>query len=246
MSCCVCSSPHVLMCLQQPTCPVVSAATLMSCCVCSSPHVLLCLQQPACPDVSAAALMSCYACSNPHVLLCLQQPSCPVMSAATLMSCCVCSSPHVLLCLQQPACPDVPAAALMSCYVCSNPHVLLCLQQPTCPVVLVILNIVTPFCGRKEGVREEVIAAWYNTREEKTSSLPPFFPHSLPPSFLPSFFPSFPVDKNYIMFKEFIALTMKEHIPNKLTSTRTNLPWFNRGLKRMCKVKQRRFKRAKK
>ena len=27
---------------------------------------------------------------------------------------------------------------------------------------------------------------------------------------------------------------MKEHIPNKLTSTRTNLPWFNRGLKRMC------------
>ena len=54
------------------------------------------------------------------------------------------------------------------------------------------------------------------------------------------------VDKNYTMFKEFIALTMKEHIPNKLTSTRTNLPWFNRGLKRMCKVKRRRFKRAKK
>ena len=48
------------------------------------------------------------------------------------------------------------------------------------------------------------------------------------------------------MFKEFIALTMKEHIPNKLTSTRTNIPWFNRGLKRMCKVKRRRFKRAKK
>ena len=37
------------------------------------------------------------------------------------------------------------------------------------------------------------------------------------------------VEKNYTMFKEFIALTMKEHIPNKLTSTRTNLPWFNRG-----------------
>ena len=54
------------------------------------------------------------------------------------------------------------------------------------------------------------------------------------------------VDKNYTMFKEFIALTMKEHIPNKLTSTQTNLPWFNRGLKRMCKVKRRRFKRAKK
>ena len=54
------------------------------------------------------------------------------------------------------------------------------------------------------------------------------------------------VDKNYTMFKEFIALTMKEHIPNKLISTRTNLPWFNRGLKRMCKVKRRRFKRAKK
>ena len=45
------------------------------------------------------------------------------------------------------------------------------------------------------------------------------------------------VDKNYTMFKEFSALTMKEHIPNKLTSTRANLPWFNRGLKRMCKVK---------
>ena len=57
------------------------------------------------------------------------------------------------------------------------------------------------------------------------------------------------VDKNYTvytMFKEFIALTMKEHIPNKLTSTLTNLPWFNRGLKRMCKVKRRRFKGAKK
>ena len=54
------------------------------------------------------------------------------------------------------------------------------------------------------------------------------------------------VEKNYTMFKEFIALTMKVHIPNKLTSTRTNLPWFNRGLKRMCKVKRRRFKRAKK
>ena len=54
------------------------------------------------------------------------------------------------------------------------------------------------------------------------------------------------VDMNYTMFKEFIALTMKEHIPNKLTSTRTNLPWFNRGLKHMCKVKRRRFKRAKK
>ena len=54
------------------------------------------------------------------------------------------------------------------------------------------------------------------------------------------------VEKNYTMFKEFIALTMKEHIPNKLTSNRTNLPWFNRGLKRMCKVKRRRFKRGKK
>ena len=54
------------------------------------------------------------------------------------------------------------------------------------------------------------------------------------------------VEKNYTMFKEFIALTMKVHISNKLTSTRTNLPWFNRGLKRMCKVKRRRFMRAKK
>ena len=45
------------------------------------------------------------------------------------------------------------------------------------------------------------------------------------------------VYKNYTMFKEFIALTMKEHIPSKLTSTRTNLPWFNRGLKRMCNCK---------
>ena len=34
------------------------------------------------------------------------------------------------------------------------------------------------------------------------------------------------VEKNYNMFKEFIALTIKVHIPNKLTSTRTNLPWF--------------------
>ena len=54
------------------------------------------------------------------------------------------------------------------------------------------------------------------------------------------------VDKNYTMFKEHIALTMKEHILSKLTSTGTNLPWFNRGLERMYKVKRRRFKRAKK
>ena len=54
------------------------------------------------------------------------------------------------------------------------------------------------------------------------------------------------VDKSYTMFKEHIAFTMKEPIPNKLTSTRTNLPWFNRGLERMYKVKRRRFKRAKK
>ena len=81
------------------------------------------------------------------------------------------------------------------------------------------------------------------------SQLPPVQGRITASEFSESFLPEHgtrSVDKNYTMFKEFITLTMKEHIPNKLTSTRTNLPWFNRGLKRMCKVKRRRFKRAKK
>ena len=43
-----------------------------------------------------------------------------------------------------------------------------------------------------------------------------------------------------------VIINENNQVPNKLTSTRTNIPWFNRGLKRMCKVKPRRFKRAKK
>ncbi|KAI8506615.1 hypothetical protein Bbelb_160420 [Branchiostoma belcheri] len=40
--------------------------------------------------------------------------------------------------------------------------------------------------------------------------------------------------------------TMNKHIPSKITSSRYNLPWFNRNLRRHCRKKQRLHNKAKK
>ena len=39
---------------------------------------------------------------------------------------------------------------------------------------------------------------------------------------------------------------MNTHIPSKLTSSRYNLPWFNRPLRRLSRAKQRAYNKAKK
>ena len=39
--------------------------------------------------------------------------------------------------------------------------------------------------------------------------------------------------------------TMNKHIPSKMTSSRYNLPWFNRNLRRHCRKKQRLYNKAK-
>ena len=38
---------------------------------------------------------------------------------------------------------------------------------------------------------------------------------------------------------------MENKIPSKLSSKRFKLPWFNRKLKRLCRKKTRKYKKAK-
>ena len=38
---------------------------------------------------------------------------------------------------------------------------------------------------------------------------------------------------------------MKHYVPVRLTTSRYNLPWFNKDLKKMCKRKKRLYKKAK-
>ena len=49
------------------------------------------------------------------------------------------------------------------------------------------------------------------------------------------------VGGNYNSFKGFF----NDLIPSKVLSSRTNLPWFNRNLKRVVSQKQRKFNKAK-
>ena len=49
----------------------------------------------------------------------------------------------------------------------------------------------------------------------------------------------------YNSFKSKVQSLINSHIPIKMTSSRTNMPWFNNTLKRMCKKKQRLFNKAK-
>ncbi len=46
--------------------------------------------------------------------------------------------------------------------------------------------------------------------------------------------------------KSYLNSMLESSIPSKMTSTRYNLPWFNRYLHRLCKRKQRLFNKAKK
>ena len=53
------------------------------------------------------------------------------------------------------------------------------------------------------------------------------------------------VEENYNSFKSKVQSLINSHIPIKMTSSRTNMPWFNNTLKHMSKKKQRLFNKAK-
>ena len=54
------------------------------------------------------------------------------------------------------------------------------------------------------------------------------------------------VEQNCQAFSNRIKKGIIEHVPSKMASSRTNLPWFTNSLKRMCKKKQRQYNQAKK
>ncbi|KAI8494422.1 hypothetical protein Bbelb_276480 [Branchiostoma belcheri] len=54
------------------------------------------------------------------------------------------------------------------------------------------------------------------------------------------------VTQEWSDFKDKMKDTMNKHIPSKITSSRYNLPWFNRNLRRHCRKKQRLYNKAKK
>ncbi|KAI8513198.1 hypothetical protein Bbelb_098370 [Branchiostoma belcheri] len=54
------------------------------------------------------------------------------------------------------------------------------------------------------------------------------------------------VTQKWSDFKDKMKDTMNKHIPSKITSSRYNLPWFNRNLRRHCRKKQRLYNKAKK
>ncbi|KAI8494439.1 hypothetical protein Bbelb_276650 [Branchiostoma belcheri] len=53
------------------------------------------------------------------------------------------------------------------------------------------------------------------------------------------------VTQKWSDFKDKMKDTMNKHIPSKITSSRYNLPWFNRNLRRHCRKKQRLYNKAK-
>ena len=53
------------------------------------------------------------------------------------------------------------------------------------------------------------------------------------------------VNENYIKFRTYLEEVMENKIPSKLSSKRFKLPWFNRELKRLCREKARKYKKAK-
>ena len=52
------------------------------------------------------------------------------------------------------------------------------------------------------------------------------------------------VEQNYQEFSNHIKNVITEHVPSKMTSSMSNLPWFTSSLKRMCKKKQRLYNKA--
>ena len=53
------------------------------------------------------------------------------------------------------------------------------------------------------------------------------------------------VNENYIKFRTYLEEVMENKIPSKLSFKRFKLPWFNRELKRLCRKKARKYKKAK-
>ena len=53
------------------------------------------------------------------------------------------------------------------------------------------------------------------------------------------------VNENYIKFRTYLEEVMENKILSKLSSKRFKLPWFNRELKRLCRKKARKYKKAK-
>lgn len=54
------------------------------------------------------------------------------------------------------------------------------------------------------------------------------------------------VNEKWSAIKEAILSTMEANVPSKITSSRYNLPWFNRSHRRMSRKKQRLYNTAKK
>ena len=54
------------------------------------------------------------------------------------------------------------------------------------------------------------------------------------------------VNDNYIALKKFMEELLTNSIPSKLSSTRHNLPWFNKKFKNLTNIKGRRYTKAKK
>lgn len=57
---------------------------------------------------------------------------------------------------------------------------------------------------------------------------------------------SLDVEANWTLLKSHLQRMMDKNIPSKFKSTRINLPWFSRQVKRSIKLKQRRYNKAKK
>ena len=54
------------------------------------------------------------------------------------------------------------------------------------------------------------------------------------------------VDTNYSDFQQHVDNMLDKHVPTKLSSSRKNVPWLTPTIRRMCRKKQRLYKRAKK
>ena len=53
------------------------------------------------------------------------------------------------------------------------------------------------------------------------------------------------VEEKWTKFHKKILQLMDDHVPHKMTSSRYNLPWFDRTLRRQCRRKQRLYNKAK-
>ena len=58
--------------------------------------------------------------------------------------------------------------------------------------------------------------------------------------------PSLSVNQRYSKLTSFLEELISKHVPQKLKSTRRNVPWMTRKLHRLCRKKQRLFNKAKK